>query len=198
MKKLGLTASGLAAVMLISGCATTPMGPTVRAMPPAGKPFEVFQADNAYCKDYARTEVAGQAEANNDRAVGTALLGAALGAGVGAVAGGGRGAAVGAAAGGGGGALIGASNSQHSEHGIQYQYDNAYAQCMSAKGNSVQGHATVTVVHPMYAPPPTVVYTPPPVVYTAPPGAVPAPPPQTGYAPPPGAVAPPAGMAPPQ
>jgi len=197
MKKLGLTAPGLIAALLVSGCASTPMGPTVRALPPAGKPFEVFQADNAYCKDYARSEVAGQADAANSNVVGGALVGAALGAGLGAVAGGGRGAAVGAAAGGTAGTLVGADKSAHGERGIQYQYDNAFAQCMTAKGNTVQGHAVVTVVHPAYAPPPTVVYTtPPPVVYAPPPGAVAAPQ-QQGYAPPPGAVAPPAGYAPP-
>lgn len=198
MNKVGLTAAGLAAVMVLNGCAQTPLGPMVQVVPPAGKPFEAFQADKAYCKDYAKSEVAGQAENANDRAVGTALLGAALGAGVGAVAGGGRGAAVGAAAGGGAGTLIGASNSEHGEHAIQHQYDNAFAQCMTAKGNIVQTHAAVTVIHPVYAPPPTVVYSPPPtVIYAPPPGAVAAPQ-QGGYAPPAGAVAPPANLPPPQ
>jgi uncharacterized protein YcfJ len=198
MKKLGLTATGLAAVMLLNGCATMPPGPSVTAIPPQGKPFELFQQEKDYCKAVAQREVAGQAETANDRAVGTAVGGAAIGAALGAVAGGGRGAAVGAAAGGTAGTLVGASGSAHGEYSIQRRYDNAYTECMIAKGNSVQGHAAVTVVHPVYAPPPAVIYTPPPAGYAPPPGAVPAPAPQGGYAPPPGAVAPPANLPPPQ
>jgi uncharacterized protein YcfJ len=189
MNKLGLTSAGLAAIMLISGCASTPMGPTVRALPPAGKSFEQFDAENSYCKEYARREVSGQAEAANEKAVGAALLGTAVGAGLGAAAGGGRGAGTGAAVGGTVGTAVGAGSSAQTQHSIQYQYDNAYAQCMVAKGNQLQ--QPVTVVHPAYTAPAVIYTAPPPPVYTAPPGAVPAPPPQSGYAPPPGAVAPP-------
>ncbi len=202
MKKAKLTTAGMAAALMLNGCASTPLGPTVQALPPPNKPFEVFEADNAACKDYARQAVAGQAESANDRAVGATLLGAALGAGLGAAAGGGRGAGIGAAAGGTVGTAVGANQSEHTQYSIQGQYNNAYAQCMTAKGDQVQQTIrTVTVVHPVYAPP-TVVYTPPPtVVYTSPPGyapppgAVPAPPPGS-YAPPAGGYAPPAGAVP--
>jgi len=195
MNKVKLTSAGLVAVMFLSGCASTPMGPTVRATPPAGKPYEVFQSENAYCKDQAKSEVAGEADSANGRAVGGALLGAALGAGLGAAVGGGHGAGVGAAVGGTAGTAVGAGESSRSEHSIQFQYDSAYSACMSAKGNLVAQpvtHHTVTVVQPVQP-----VYAPPPVVYTAPP----LPPgyaPPAGYAPPPGAVAPPANMPPPQ
>jgi len=193
MKKLGMSATALAAVMLLNGCATMPPGPTVTAIPPQGKPFEVFQQEKDYCKGVAQREVAGQAEAANDRAVGSTLVGAALGAGLGAAAGGGRGAGIGAAAGGTAGTMVGASGSEHAERSIQQRYDSAYTECMIAKGNSVQGHAAVTIVHPVYAPPPpTVIYTSPPAGYAPPPGAVPAPTPQGGYAPPAGAVPAPA------
>jgi uncharacterized protein YcfJ len=189
MNRIGLTAAGMTAVMVLTGCAGTPMGPTVRAMPPAGKSYEAFQADNAYCKDAAAREVKGEADSANDRAVGTALIGAALGAGLGAVAGGGRGAAVGAAAGGTAGTLVGADGSAHQQRSIQYQYNNAYEQCMTAHGDLIQqAYRPVTVVQPVYAPPPAVIYAPPPTVVYAPP-------PQTGYAPPAGAVAPPPGTA---
>jgi len=73
------------------------------------------------------------------------------------------------------------------------QYDNAYAACMSSKGNIVQAPVTyrpVTVVQPVYAAPPVVYTAPPPVVYAAPP--------PSGYAPPPGAVAAPPNLPPPQ
>ena len=36
------------------------------------------------------------------------------------------------------GSLVGASNAQASAGNVQYHYDAAYAQCMTAKGNSVQ------------------------------------------------------------
>lgn len=208
MNRFGLTACGLTAVMLLNGCASTPMGPTVRALPPAGKPYDVFQVENASCKQAAAQEVQGQADAANNRGVGAALVGAALGAGLGAVAGGGRGAAVGAAAGGTAGTLVGADQSAHQQHSIQYQYNNAYEQCMVAKGNVIQ-QASVTVIQPhyapppvVYAPPPTVVYAPPPtVVYGAPAGAVAPPagtaPPASSYPAPAGAVAPPSNLPPP-
>jgi len=194
MKAVALTMSVLLAV---TGCAGTPMGPRVQVLPAANKSFEVFQQDQAVCKQYATDQVSGQADSANEKAVGTALVGGVLGAGLGAVIGGGRGAAVGAASGGVLGSAVGAGNSQHQQGGIQQQYDNAYVQCMSAKGNQVPAPPVRTVIQPMvvypapppvvYAPAPTVIYTaPPPVGYAPPPGAVgaPPPPPPPGYAPP--------------
>jgi len=194
MNKVKLTSGGMVAVMVLSGCAGTPTHPMVQVVPPANKPFEVFQAEQAACENYAHSQVAGQAEDANGKAVGAALLGAALGAGIGAAAGGGHGAGVGAAVGGTAGTVVGAGSSDHTQHSIQVQYDNAYAACMSSKGNIVAQpvvHHPVTVIQPVYAAPsPTVVYTAPPTVVYAPA--------QSGYAPPPGAVAPPPNMPPPQ
>jgi len=137
---------------LLAGCAQTPLGPTVQVMPGPGKSFEAFQADQSDCKGYAAGQVQGQAEASNQRAVGAALLTTLLGTGLGAAAGSGWGAAgqgagVGAAAGAATGAAVGASMSANDQVGIQVQYDNAYSQCMFAKGDLVPG----------YAPPPTAV-----------------------------------------
>jgi hypothetical protein len=174
---------GLSTILLLEGCAATPMGPTVQVMPAPNKPFDVFANEQAGCKQYASQQVSGQADEANEKAVGTALLTTALGAGLGAAVGGGRGAGVGAATGGVVGGAIGASGSQHTQGSIQQQYNNAYAQCMYAKGNQVV-QPPVTVVHPavIYAAPPPVVYAPPPpVVYGPPPGTVyaaPPPPPQ--------------------
>jgi hypothetical protein len=198
MNKMRVTSAGMAAALLLGGCASTPTHPMVQALPPANKPFEVFQADQAACQSYAHDQVAGEADAANNKAIGTTLIGAALGAGIGAAAGGGHGAGVGAAIGGTAGTAVGASGSTHAQQSIQVQYDNAYAACMSSKGNIVQQpvvHRTVTVVQPVYAAPPPVVYTaPPPVVYAPSPAYAP----PSGYAAPPGAVAPPPNMPAPQ
>ncbi len=97
--------------------------------------------DQGYCKQYASSQVAGQADQANNQAVGGALLGTALGAGLGAAVGGGRGAAIGAASGAVVGTGYGAGNSQNAQYGIQAQYDNAYAQCMYSRGNQVPGYA---------------------------------------------------------
>ena len=139
-------------VAMLAGCAATPMGPTVQVMPGPGKSFEVFQIDQANCKTYAAGQVQGQAEAANNRAVGGALLTTALGAGLGAAIGGaagnaGAGAAIGAGAGAAGGAAYGADASTQAQYSIQQQYDNAFAQCMYAKGEQVPGFAPVAVTY---------------------------------------------------
>jgi len=75
-----------------------PSGPGVSVMPPPGKPFEVFVADDQYCRSYASQAAGGNAqEAANTAAVGSAVVGTAVGAAAGALIGGGsRGAGVGA------------------------------------------------------------------------------------------------------
>jgi len=189
MRKFTAPLASLTVLSLLCGCAQTPMGPRIQTYPGANKPFETYQQDDVSCRQYAATQVNGQAENANERAAGVALLGAALGTGVGAVAGGGRGAAVGAAVGGVAGTAVGAGSSQSAQGGIQQQYDNAYAACMTAKGNQV---AQPVVVHPAtiyYAPAP--VYYAPAPVYAAPAPVYAAPPPAPVYAPPPGAAIPP-------
>ena len=131
--------------LLLAGCAQTPLGPTVQVMPGPGKSFDSFRIDQANCKDYAAQQVQGQADNANKRAVGAAVLTTALGVGAGALLGSvsgnaGAGAAIGGAAGVGVGAGIGAGNSQNAQYSIQQQYDNAYAQCMYAKGEQVAGY----------------------------------------------------------
>ena len=158
-------AVSLSAVVALTGCAGTPAGPSIQVLPAAHKPFEVFQQEQAYCKQYATDQVRGEAESANEMALGTTLLGSALGAGLGAAIGGGRGAGVGAAGGGLFGTAIGAGNSEKGQGGIQQQYDNAYGQCMYAKGNQVvQPQPRAVIV----TPPPAVYYAPPPTVYYAP------------------------------
>ncbi len=172
------------AMLSLAACASTPMGPTVNALPPQGKPFEQFQMEQASCKQYADEQVRGQAETANQTGLLEGIGGTALGAGLGAALGGGHGAAIGAASGAIAGTAVGASTSGHQQGGIQVQYNNAYEQCMVAKGNQIQQpvERTRTVIYqapPPPPPPPSVVYVQPQptVIYTSPPP----PPPPPGY-----------------
>jgi len=141
----------LSSALLLSACATQPMGPTVQVMPAPNKPFQMFQQEQVECKGYAQSQVQGQADSANNKAVGSALLGAALGAGLGAAVGGGRGAGVGAAAGGLVGTGVGADGTNNAQLSIQVQYDNAYSTCMYSKGNQIPGMAPAVATLP---PPP--------------------------------------------
>jgi outer membrane lipoprotein SlyB len=141
----------LAAGLLLTGCATTPTGPMVRVMPAPNKPFEVFAQEQTDCEHYASDQVAGGAQAANNRALGATALGAVLGLGVGAATGSGRAATVGAATGGAIGAALGANQSSYASYSLQRRYDIAYSQCMYAKGNYVPGMMAATPPPP---PPP--------------------------------------------
>ena len=135
MARMKLTALALASAFTLEGCVQTPLGPTVQVIPAPGKPFEAFAADQSACTQYAASQVQGQAERANTTAVGSAVLGTVLGAGLGAAVGRGRGAAVGAAGGAIVGTGVGGGISGQAQGGIQFQYNNAYAQCMISKGN---------------------------------------------------------------
>ncbi len=99
MRSLKLPAIVLGPVLLLSACANEPLGPTVGVMPAPGKPFDVFQGDQAICKQFASDQVQGGSQQANNQQIGTAVVGTLLGAGLGAAIGGGRGAAIGAGAG---------------------------------------------------------------------------------------------------
>ncbi len=137
MKRSIGAVAGSAMLVLLAGCATQPVGPTVAVMPAANKNFDTFQQDQSVCTGYASQQVGGQAQAANNQAVGGAILGTALGAGLGAAAGGGVGAAIGAASGAVVGTGMGAGYSGGSGYQIQQRYNIAYAQCMAAHGNKV-------------------------------------------------------------
>lgn len=136
-------AASWVAALALAGCASTPMAPMVRVMPAPDQPFQVFQADDAACRQYATDAVRGMADQSNNRAAGAAVLGTVLGAAVGAAMQGpgphddglvAAGAVTGAAIGAGNGSAAGPGQSA-----IQRAYDNAYAQCMYARGNLVPG-----------------------------------------------------------
>jgi len=148
------------------------MGPTVLVLPTQKKAFETFQAEQATCKYYADSQVSGQAERANSTGLLQGIGATALGAGLGAAIDGGHGAAVGAAMGATAGTVVGAGTSSQQGRSIQQQYDDAYVQCMVAKGNLLPRPVVPqqTVIY-QSAPPPTVIVTEPPpaVIYTTPP-----------------------------
>ncbi|MGH7048783.1 MAG: hypothetical protein ACREE2_20655, partial [Stellaceae bacterium] len=83
-------AAALGGVLALGACAVaTPSGPTVMAVPPTGKPLSQFQQDDLTCRQYAAARVGGTTptQAANNAAVGSALLGTAIGAGAGAAIG---------------------------------------------------------------------------------------------------------------
>jgi hypothetical protein len=166
MRFIKLSAAALVPLLLLSACAQEPMGPTVGVMPAPGKPFDVFQGDQAICKDFASGQVRGGAQQANNNQVGTAVIGTLLGAGLGAAIGGGRGAAIGAGAGALGGTAVGSGPAAQAQYSLQQRYDMAYSQCMYSRGNQVPGFA------PAGSPPP------PPPGYGYAPGY---PPPPPGY-----------------
>lgn len=170
-------------VVLFTGCANVPAGPSVMALPGAGKSFDDFQADHATCRQWAQqqtgTTPGGSATQNT---IGGATIGALLGAGVGAAIGAASGhSGTGAAVGGGvgllGGTAIGAGAGQAAGSSVQHRYDNAYQQCMYAKGNQIEsrvrpaGHRVTPPPPPPYSP-----ASPPPPLSSAP--TLPPPPPR--------------------
>jgi hypothetical protein len=138
---------GLIAALAVAGCVTVPSGPTVMVLPGTSKSFDAFQADNFACQQFAQASlgyagaVAGQPVADPAAAnavIGGTLLGAAAGAAIGAASGqAGPGAAIGAGAGLLLGSAAGSNALGYGYYTNQRRYDNAYVQCMYAKGNQV-------------------------------------------------------------
>ncbi|MDR3412814.1 MAG: glycine zipper family protein [Formivibrio sp.] len=149
----------LLSILLLAGCVSAPIGPTALAMPGKNKTFEQFRSDDAECRQYAGSQTGGKDanQASIDSGVTSAAVGTALGALAGAAFGGHNGAAVGA---GGGllvGSLAGTGAAQTSARRTQQAYDNAYIQCMYAKGEQVPVPSNMTrsqvTVSPAYIEP---------------------------------------------
>lgn len=129
----------IGAGMLLAACAETPTGPTVSVMPAPGKPFDVFQEDDAYCKQYASTQISDAPSSGKQVAAGAAA-GAVVGAVAGTLLGDSRNAAgAGAATGALFGTAAGANNADRTSAGLQRRYNVAFEQCMYSKGNQVPG-----------------------------------------------------------
>lgn len=130
----------LTGLTVLAGCQVAmPTGPSVAIMPASGKPFEVFQNDNALCMQYAHDQIGTNLEhAGQTEVAAGAVTGAVVGAAAGAAMGGNsRSAGAGAGAGTLLGTAIGADNANRSTGSLQRRYDIAYEQCMYAKGNQL-------------------------------------------------------------
>ena len=176
----------IAGLLVLAGCATAPIGPRVTVLPGSTKSFDHFRADDIDCRNYAYQQIGGSSaeQAATDKAVGGAVIGTVIGALAGAAIGGHNSAGVGAGVGLLVGSSAGASASQHSAYGSQRQYDNAYVQCMYAKGHRVPGSSGMVSNSgaPAYSAPLRDYPPPPPRDY---PSARDIPPPPPGNPPPP-------------
>lgn len=141
-------------LLLFTGCATAPLGPTIQVMPSPGKPFAKFQTESEECQAWAFQQMGGQEAVDriNANAVLYGIIGGAIGAGIGALSGASwgygprstrryaaHGAAMGAGIGTAAGAAQGAAASAYSGQQLQMIYNDAYVQCMYSKGNQVPG-----------------------------------------------------------
>ena len=129
----------IAAALILGGCASMPTGPSLMALPGSGKTFDQFRFDDSECQRYAFQQIGGTTaqQSANDSATRSAVIGTAVGAVAGAAIGGKSGAGVGAGTGLLFGSVAGADAGQRSGYGTQRQYDNAYIQCMYARGHRV-------------------------------------------------------------
>jgi len=127
-------------LLILSGCATIPPGPSVNVQPASNKPPAVFQNEDASCRRWAEEQLGASPQAGDSSVATGAVVGTAVGAGVGAVVGSGVGALIGAAGGLFVGSLAGSSSDQGYGPETQLRYDSAYVQCMSSYGNQVPGY----------------------------------------------------------
>jgi OmpA family protein len=150
----------LLALLVLSGCATIPSGPSVLVLPAPGKALDQFQAEDMICRQWSGQQIGMSAQdtANQNTATG-AVVGTAVGAGAGALLGAasghaGAGAAIGAGSGLLVGTAVGASGGQAYGWEAQRRYDYAYVQCMYAKGNQIPGQVHQYRVRRASPPPP--------------------------------------------
>ncbi len=184
MKSPVSSLAAASALLLLAGCAVVPTGPSVMALPGTGKSFEQFRSDDAECRQYARHQVggAGADQVAVDAGVRSAAVGTLVGAVAGAAIGGRDGAGVGAGTGLLVGSMAGTGAAQSSAYGTQRNYDNAYVQCMYAKGQQVPVSGAVARSR-VQAPVDRAGAAPAGASYPPPAGNIP--PPPSGYPPPP-------------
>ncbi|MDD2541967.1 MAG: YMGG-like glycine zipper-containing protein [Desulfuromonadaceae bacterium] len=152
LKKLAL----FLVVVMVAGCATVPLGPSVEVLPTPGKSFDTFRTEDMTCRDWAQQQLGKPVQETYNKNVATgAIGGTAVGAGLGAAVGSasghaGTGAAIGAATGLLAGTAIGSSSGQISAAEAQHRYDNAYTQCMYTYGNQVSGYNQAATPAPLF------------------------------------------------
>lgn len=159
------------ALSLLAACTTMPTGPSVMALPGSGKNFDQFRLDDYECQQFASSQSGGTttSSAAVDSGVKSAAVGTAIGALAGAAIGGQRGAGAGAATGLVFGSVAGAGAAGASGYTLQQRYDNAYVQCMYAKGNKVPVSGRFIGAGANDVAPPARAYPPPPSGYPPPP-----------------------------
>jgi len=137
MRNLAPMLTGLATVMLASGCAVAPAGPTVAIAPGPSKNAAEFQNDVAVCRSTAQQQIGPALQQLNNQAAASVILGGTIGAANAGASGDdtGAGATYGAVAAGG-------QTAAAAQASLQQQYDAMYAQCMYARGNVVPGYET--------------------------------------------------------
>ncbi|MGR8930771.1 MAG: hypothetical protein ACU836_09035 [Gammaproteobacteria bacterium] len=170
--KLSAKTAAISFTTLLTACAHMPSGPSVMVLPGSRMSFEQFRQDDYVCQQYASGQVGGTTanQAAADSQIGSAAVGSALGAAAGAALGGGSGAAVGAGTGLVAGSMVGLGEGRRSAYATQDAYDNAYIQCMYAKGHRVPVSGRFSYEQPASASRPSVSVPPPP------PGSPPPPP----------------------
>lgn len=129
----------LALPLLLTACATAPRGPSVMVLPGTGRSFDQFQFDAGSCRQYAWQQSGGSTaqSAANEAALRNAAVGTVVGAVAGAAIGGRDAAGVGAGTGLLVGSMSGDAVARGGSYGSQRSYDQAYIQCMYAKGHRV-------------------------------------------------------------
>lgn len=159
--------------LVLAACASIPSGPSVLVLPGTNRSFDQFRADDLDCRQYAHFQIGGKTpdQTAADAGVKSAVVGTAIGAVAGAAIGGRQGAAVGAGTGLIVGSAAGADSGYRSAYDSQRLYDNAFIQCMYAKGHRVPVPAGMAL--PSLAP-------------RTPSGNIPPPPPGSPPPPPPG------------
>ena len=165
-----------AAALLSAACVSMPTGPSVLVLPGSGRDFNQFRADDYECRNYAQSQLGGTAEqAQTESALKSAAIGAAVGAAAGALVGNRHNAGAGAAVGLIGGSAVGAGTANASGREAQRIYDNAYQQCMYAKGHRIP----VASRYGPSQPAPSAAPAPAPSVVPPPPPGNPPPPPRS-------------------
>ncbi|WP_374087732.1 hypothetical protein [Methylomicrobium lacus] len=98
-------------VLLLAGCSTLPMGPSVLVLPGSDKSFEQFRADDTRCRQYAFAQTGGVTPSQVATESGVGKAGA--------------------------GTISGSETARATGYEAQQRYDMGYIQCMYAYGNQV-------------------------------------------------------------
>jgi hypothetical protein len=154
----------LAGLLLLGGCVSVPTGPSVASFPGSNRSFDQFRVDEVDCRRYASDSIGGSdpTQAQTDSAVKSAAVGTVVGALAGAALGGSHGAATGAGVGLLFGGAAGANAANASGAIAQRRYDNAFMQCMYAKGHKVPSAGLARSAPAVVRPAPPAYYAPPP------------------------------------